>query len=53
MGPVMNEVVGPDMVRALGAQPDTGSVVQPQTSPLRLFAGHLQPASRSKAATRR
>ena len=31
------------MVGPLGTQPNTGSVVEPQTSPLRLFAGHLQP----------
>ncbi len=49
MGPVMNEVVGRDMVRVLGAQPDTGSVVQPQTSPLRVFAGHLQPLAPPQA----
>ena len=39
----MDEVVGPDVVRPLGAQPDAGAVAQPQTAPLRLFLGHLQP----------
>ena len=27
--PVMHEVIGPDVVRPLGAQPDAGAVVQP------------------------
>ena len=27
--PVMDEVVGPDVVRPLGAQPDAGAVVEP------------------------
>ena len=49
VGPVMHEVIGPDMVRPLGAQPDAGTVVQPQTSPLRLFAGHLQPLAPPQA----
>ena len=26
VGPVMHEVIGPDIVRPLGAQPDAGSV---------------------------
>ena len=29
IGPVMYEVVEPDMVRPLGAQPDTGAIVEP------------------------
>lgn len=37
------------MVRPLGAQPDAGAVVQPQTAPLRLFAGHLQPLAPPQA----
>ena len=50
IGPVMHEVIRPDMVRALGAQPDTGSVVEPEPAPLRLTS---QSASRSRAAIRR
>ena len=41
VGPVMHEVIGPDMVRPLGAQPDAGSVDEPEPAPLRLLAGHL------------
>ena len=37
------------MVRPLGAQPDAGAVVQPQTVPLRLFGGHLQPLAPPQA----
>ena len=49
MGPVMHEVIGPDMVGPLGAQPDAGAVVQPETAPLRLLAGHLQPLAPPQA----
>ena len=49
MGPVMHEVIGPYVVGPLGAQPDARTVVQPQTSPLRLFAGHLQPIAPPQA----
>ena len=49
MGPVMHEVIGPDMVRPLGAQPDAGSVVEPEPAPLRLLAGHLQPLAPPQA----
>ena len=50
IGPVMHEVIRPDMVRALGAQPDTGSVVEPEpAAPLRLLAGHLQPLAPPQA----
>ena len=37
------------MVRPLGAQADAGAVVQPQTAPLRLFLGHLQPLAPPQA----
>ena len=69
MGAVMHEVIGPDMVRPFGAQPDAGAVVDPEPPPLRLLAGTFspsrrqirstrlsltcQPASRSRAAIRR
>ena len=39
----MHEVIGPDVVRPLGTQPDARAVVEPQTTPLRLTRGHLQP----------
>ena len=47
--PVMDEVVGPDMVRPIGAQPDAGAVVEPQTPSLGLFLGHLQPLAPPQA----
>ena len=49
MGLMMDEVIGPDVVRPLGTQPDAGAVVQPQTVPLRLFLGHLQPLAPPQA----
>ena len=56
MGPVMNEVVGRDMVRVLGAQPDTGSVVQPQTCPqgprFGCLPGTFSPSRRHRRSTR-
>ena len=43
MGSVLDKVVGPDMVWALGAKPDAGSVIEPQTATFGLFLGNLQP----------
>ena len=40
---ILDEVIGPDMVGALGAQTDTGSVRKPDTALLGLFGGDLQP----------
>ena len=37
------------MVGPLGAQPDAGAIVEPQTSPLRLFAVDLQPLAPPQA----
>ena len=37
------------MVRPIGAQPDAGAVVEPQTASLRLFGGHLQPLAPPQA----
>jgi hypothetical protein len=45
MGAVLDEVVGPDVVRALGSEPDAGSVRQPEPPALGLLLGHLQPLS--------
>ena len=43
MGPVVDEVIGSDMVRLFGTQPDAGAVVQLQAPSLRLTDRHLQP----------
>ena len=45
----MHEVIARDMVRALGAQPDAGAVIEPEPDPLRLLAGHLQPLAPPQA----
>jgi hypothetical protein len=41
-GTVLDEVIGPDVIRPLRPQPDGGAVVQPQTAALRLPRRHLQ-----------
>src|SRR5690606_29115623 len=41
--PALDEVIGPDMVDVLGSKPDARSVIQPETSSLRLLMGNLQP----------
>jgi hypothetical protein len=43
VGAVLDEVVGPDVIAVLGPEPDAGAVVQPQSAPLRLPCGNLQP----------
>jgi hypothetical protein len=43
MGSVLDKVVGPDMVWALGAKPDAGAVIEPETAAFGLFLGNLQP----------
>jgi hypothetical protein len=43
VGAVLDEVVGPDVVRALGPQPDARSVREPEPATLGLLLGHLQP----------
>src|SRR6478609_2640420 len=43
MSALLEEVVGPDVVGALGPQPDAGSVIQPQPGALGLPGGDLQP----------
>ena len=45
----MDEVVGPDVIRPLGTQPDAGAVIEPETASLRLFLGHLQPLAPPQA----
>ena len=41
--PALDEIVGPDMVRALWPQTDTGPVIQPEAAFLRLLLRHFQP----------
>ena len=43
MGAVLDEVVGPDVVRALGPQPDAGAVRQPEPATLGLLRRNLEP----------
>src|SRR6185503_15016312 len=43
MGAVLDEVVGPDMIALLRAQPNTRSVGQPEPASFGLFIGDLQP----------
>src|ERR671912_2609987 len=43
MGAILHKVIAPDVVRLFGSQPDTGSVVEPQTPSLGLFGRHFQP----------
>ena len=43
VGAVLDEVVGPDVIAALGPQPDAGAVIQPEPAAFRLLAGDLQP----------
>jgi hypothetical protein len=43
MGPVLDEVVGPDVIAVLGPEPDAGAVVEPEASTLRLPGRNLQP----------
>jgi len=43
MGAVLDEVVGPDVVRPLRAEPDAGAVIEPETAPLCLSRGDFQP----------
>jgi hypothetical protein len=43
MGAVLDEVVGPNMVRVFGAKTDAGSVGEPETASLRLFVRDFQP----------
>jgi hypothetical protein len=43
MGAVLDEVVGPDVVRTLGPQPEARPVRQPEPAALGLLLRHLQP----------
>lgn len=43
MGPILDEVIGPDMVRAFRSEPDAGPVIQPRPGPLCLFLWDFEP----------
>jgi hypothetical protein len=43
MGPILDEVVGPDVIAVLGPQPDAGSVREPEPPAFGLLPGDLQP----------
>jgi hypothetical protein len=43
MGAVLDEVVGPDVVRVFGAQAEARAVREPEPSPLGLLGRDLQP----------
>ncbi len=43
VGPALDEVIRPDMVGVLRPKPDARSVIQPETTSLRLLLGNLQP----------
>jgi hypothetical protein len=43
MRPVLDEVIGPDVVAMLRPQPDAGSVREPEPSSFGLLPGDLQP----------
>jgi len=40
---ILDEVVGPDVVRTLRSETNARSIVEPQTAPLGLFHWHFQP----------
>ncbi len=43
MGPVLDEVIGPDVVLMDWPQPNAGPIVEPEPAPLGLLLGNLQP----------
>jgi hypothetical protein len=45
MGLILHKVIAPDVTRPTGSETDTGSIVQPETAPLGLFAWNLEPLS--------
>jgi hypothetical protein len=50
MGAVLDEVVGPDVVRVFGAQAEAGAVREPEPSPLGLLGRDLQPLAAPSTA---
>ena len=47
VGAVLDEVVGPDVIAALGPQPNARSISQPEPAALGLLMGNLQPLALS------
>src|ERR1700675_3926813 len=43
LGPMLDKVVGPDVMAIFRPQPDARSVMQPQTTAFGLLLGNLQP----------
>ena len=43
MGPVLNEVVRPDMIGPTGPEANAGAIIKPEPTPFRLFLWHFQP----------
>jgi hypothetical protein len=43
LGAILDEVVGPDVVRPLGPETHARPVVEPETTPLRLFHWYFEP----------
>ena len=43
LSPILDEVVGPDVVRTLGSEAHARPIVEPKTAPFRLFHWHFQP----------
>jgi hypothetical protein len=41
VGPILDKIVGPDVIAVLGAQPDARSVRKPEPAALGLFVGDL------------
>jgi hypothetical protein len=52
VGSVLDEVIGPDMVRMLRPQTDTAPVVQPEPPLFGCFCGTLSPSRRHVRSTR-
>jgi len=47
MGPVLDKIIGPDVVRAFRAKPDAGAIIQPESAFLGLFLRDFQPLTES------
>ena len=45
MGTFLDKVISPDMMAPARSKPDTGTIIQPETTPLGLSRRHLQPFS--------
>lgn len=49
---ILDEIISPDMARALGSQTDAGTVFQPETTAFGLLLRHFQPSCRRRASKR-